>query len=111
MSLNNRAQAHLKLGAYADAITDATAVLARTRGVRGQEALFRKALFRRGFSLREQAVPDVAAALADFQELVAVEPDNKRCVCVCVSVSVSLFLYAYVPLYLSLTTLTSTTTT
>ena len=77
VSLNNRAQAYVKLGAYEKAVVDATEVIRRTRGSAPQAAVFRKALFRRAFSLRQQAMPDVAAALADFRELAVEEPDNR----------------------------------
>jgi sperm-associated antigen 1 len=77
VSINNRAQAYLKMGEYKKAITDASDVIEKTRGVSSQTAIYRKALFRRGFSLREHSSPDLNAALADFKELLVLEPSNK----------------------------------
>ena len=82
VSLNNRAQAFVKLERYANAVEDATAVLDRCRGHFEHLALYKKALFRRAFSSRELAntggtAESLLAARSDFEELLRLEPDNK----------------------------------
>ena len=68
-ALNNRAQARLKLGRWAEAEADASAVLS-------QEAANVKALLRRAAARKEQGRADEAAA--DWRAVLAAEPRNKE---------------------------------
>ena len=78
IAVNNRAQAYLKLGRFAEAVADASSVVHKCRGQAEQLPLLKKALFRRAFSLREAGpAQDLRAARADFAELAQLEPDNR----------------------------------
>ena len=78
VAINNRAQAYLKLGRFAEAVADASSVVHKCRGQAEQLPLLKKALFRRAFSLREAGpAQDLRAARADFAELAQLEPDNR----------------------------------